>query len=175
VWTLNAVEGRLADTRRSLRGFFFFFPSSLSRPPGTFRESVAALPCAVVRLGHKRRRSTDATSARRTGPHDDRPWKFCHLFFFFLEKVYFSSPNFRESPLFLLQLQNRANHLPQLFKPCILPPWSGFEDGFATVNGGFATVRRFCLFLFISAEFLKNHSKSQKNHKMENLILLEST
>jgi len=34
----------------------------------------------------------------------------------------------------------------------------------ATVNGGFATVPVFCLFLFlfISAEFLKNHNKSQK-------------
>ena len=39
---------------------------------------------------------------------------------------------------------------------------------------GFATVAGFCLFL-ISAESLKNHSKSQKNHKMENLILLDST
>jgi hypothetical protein len=29
--------------------------------------------------------------------------------------------------------------------------------------------------LFISAEPLKNHSKSQKNHKMKNLILLDST
>jgi hypothetical protein len=94
------------------------------------------------------------------------------------EKVYFSSPNFHESPLFLPQLQNRANRLPQLFKPCILPPWSGFEGGFATVNGGFAIVRRFCLFLFflfISAESLKNHIKSQKNHKMKNPILLHST
>jgi hypothetical protein len=30
-------------------------------------------------------------------------------------------------------------------------------------------------FLFISAESLKNHSKSQKNHKMKNPILLDST
>jgi hypothetical protein len=30
-------------------------------------------------------------------------------------------------------------------------------------------------FLFISAESLKNHSKLQKNHKIENLILLDST
>jgi hypothetical protein len=30
-------------------------------------------------------------------------------------------------------------------------------------------------FLFISAESLKNHSKSQKNYKIENLILLDST
>jgi hypothetical protein len=52
------------------------------------------------------------------------------------EKVYFSSANFNESPSFIPQLQNRANHLPQLFKPCILPPWSGFEGGFAIMNNG---------------------------------------
>jgi hypothetical protein len=52
------------------------------------------------------------------------------------EKVYFSSPISHKSPLFLPQLQNRTNHLPQLFKPCILAPSSGFEGGFATVNGG---------------------------------------
>jgi len=35
----------------------------------------------------------------------------------------------------------------------------------------------FCLFLFlfIFVESLKNHSKSQKNHKMKNLILLDFT
>jgi hypothetical protein len=52
------------------------------------------------------------------------------------EKVYFSSPNSHQSPFFLSQLQNRTNHLPQLFKPCISPPSSGFEAGSATVNGG---------------------------------------
>jgi hypothetical protein len=30
-------------------------------------------------------------------------------------------------------------------------------------------------FLFISVESLKNHSKLQKNHKIENPILLDST
>ena len=29
---------------------------------------------------------------------------------------------------------------PQLFKLCILPLLSGFEDGFATVNGGFTVL-----------------------------------
>ena len=69
VSTLNAVEGRLADegaTRRSLR-----VSAILRAPPGTFRESVAALPRAVVGLGHRRRRSTGAAS--RTGPHEGRP------------------------------------------------------------------------------------------------------
>jgi hypothetical protein len=41
---------------------------------------------------------------------------------------------------------------------------------YATVNGVFAF-----FFLFISAESLKNHSKSPKNYKMENPILLHST
>jgi hypothetical protein len=99
------------------------------------------------------------------------------------EKVYFSSPNSHKSSLFLPQLQNRINHIPQLFKPCILPPSSGFEGGFDTVNGGMLQCSVVCYsahvfvfsFLFISAESLKNHSKSQKNHKMENLILLHST
>jgi hypothetical protein len=57
-------------------------------------------------------------------------------------------PNFHESPIFLSQLQNRANHIPQLFKPCILPLWSGFEGGFATVNGAFATLTAVLFFLF---------------------------
>jgi hypothetical protein len=49
---------------------------------------------------------------------------------FLEEKVYFFSPNFCESPFFLSELQIRTNHLSQLFKPCVLPPWSGFEGGF---------------------------------------------
>jgi hypothetical protein len=46
------------------------------------------------------------------------------------KKIYFSSPNFHQNPLLLPQLQNRTNNLPQLFKPCILSPASGFEGGF---------------------------------------------
>jgi cell division protein FtsX len=51
------------------------------------------------------------------------------------------------------------------------------------LDGGFATVAvvatvRVVLsfpFLFILVESLKNHNKSQKNHKIENSILLDST
>jgi hypothetical protein len=51
----------------------------------------------------------------------------------------------------------------------------------AVFGSDFATVTEVCYsdsvlsFLFIFAEYLKNHSKSQKNHKIENLILLDST
>jgi hypothetical protein len=54
---------------------------------------------------------------------------------------------------------------------------AGFGRWFCYSNGGFATaavVLSFS-FLFIAAESLKNHSKSQKNRKIENLILLDST
>jgi len=82
-------------------------------------------------------------------------------------KVYFFSPS----------TLNRTNHLPQLFKLFILPSWSSFEGDFSTVNSGFAIVTTALSFSFliISAEYLNNHSKSQKNYKMENLILLDST
>jgi hypothetical protein len=45
------------------------------------------------------------------------------------------------------------------------------------LDGGFATVTVVLSlsFLFIFAESLKNHSKSQKNDKIENPILLDST
>jgi hypothetical protein len=51
------------------------------------------------------------------------------------------------------------------------------------LDGGFATVTTVATvtvvlsfsFKFISSESLKNHSKSQKNHKIENPILLDST
>jgi hypothetical protein len=48
--------------------------------------------------------------------------------------------------------------------------------GFATVTAGLLHYRWFCLiYLFISVESLKNHSKSQKKYKIENPILLDST
>jgi hypothetical protein len=45
------------------------------------------------------------------------------------------------------------------------------------LNGGFVTVMVVLSFsfLFIFVESLKNHSKSQKKHKKENPILLDST
>ena len=49
-----------------------------------------------------------------------------------LEKVCFTPSNYHESLVFLPQQRNRVLHLPQLFKPCILPPSSGFEGCFVT-------------------------------------------
>jgi hypothetical protein len=64
----------------------------------------------------------------------------------------------------------------ELFKTGQITPGT-FETADGYSNHEFATVL-FVLsfsFLFISAESLKNHSKSQKIHKIENLILLDST
>jgi hypothetical protein len=61
--------------------------------------------------------------------------------------------------------QNRSNY-----------PWAVLDGGFATVTSGCYSSYGFVFsFLFISVESLKIHSKSQKNHKIENLILLDST
>jgi hypothetical protein len=38
------------------------------------------------------------------------------------KKSTFSPSTFGESPFFLPELQNRANHLPQFLKLCVLPP-----------------------------------------------------
>jgi hypothetical protein len=59
---------------------------------------------------------------------------------------------------------------PELFKIGQIIPQAVLDGVFATV-----TVILSFSFLFISAESLKNHSKSQKNHKIENSILLDST
>ena len=66
---------------------------------------------------------------------------------------------------------------PWTLKPGKQPLWT-----FKTVRFiSLASYKRFSkavlsfYFLFISAESLKNHSKSQKNHEMENPILLDST
>jgi hypothetical protein len=66
---------------------------------------------------------------------------------------------------------------PELFKTSQITPQAVFRQWFCYRDSGLATVPAVLSFsfLFILAESLKNHSKSQKNHKMENLILLDST
>jgi hypothetical protein len=86
-----------------------------------------AKPTRKKGLRGKEKKEGKAQKERGTGPKGE--WRPKKKRLFYLEKVYFSSSNFRESPFFLPQLQNRTNYLPQLFKPCILPPWSGFEGG----------------------------------------------
>jgi hypothetical protein len=56
-----------------------------------------------------------------------------YMLYLLWKKIHITSSNFRESPFFLLELQNRAKHIPQLLKPFILHPCPfiiGFEGGF---------------------------------------------
>jgi hypothetical protein len=84
------------------------------------------------------------------------------------EKVYITSSTIHGGLLYPQTI--KPDFLPLVLKPVKEPPQ-------AVLGGGFATVMVALCFscLFISAESLKNHSKSQKNHKMQNLILLDST
>jgi hypothetical protein len=73
-----------------------------------------------------------------------------------------------------------GSHHPQPTKPDVLPPNYPKPDKLppeAVLDGLFATVTAVLYFFFfvISTESLKNHSKSQKNRKMKNLVLLDST
>ena len=80
--------------------------------------------------------------------------------YFFLKKVCFTFFNYYQSLVFLLQLRNRILHLPQLFKPCILPPSCGFENCFATLTVVCYSNRSLdFFFLKKSVESLKNHCK----------------
>jgi hypothetical protein len=70
----------------------------------------------------------------------------------------------------------KRSNLPHwIIQNCIFYPLGGFRRRFCYSNKGFAIVMAVLSFLLIFAEYLKNHSKSQKNLKIENLILLDST
>jgi hypothetical protein len=80
-------------------------------------------------------------------------------------KVRFSSLNSKTGQTTSLNFSNRTFYLTGAVLKAVLLQWRRY----ATVQ----VVLSF--FLFISVKSLKNHNKSQKNHKMENPILLHST
>ena len=85
-----------------------------------------------------------------------------------------------KSLFYLLQLSPKFGFPPTTIKPSISPPSTFQTVHFTSLERFwrlFATVTvvlSFSFFKKISVESLKNHSKSQKNHKIENLILLDS-
>jgi hypothetical protein len=80
-----------------------------------------------------------------------------------MEKVHFTSLNYRKSTFPRSTLKPEKARLPTL-KTGHMTPWL-----FSLVSFLFFS------FMFISAESLRNHSKSQKNHKMQNSVVLDST
>ena len=86
-----------------------------------------------------------------------------------------------KSLFYLLQLSLKFGFPPTTIKPGISPPLTFQTVHFTSLERFwrlFATVTvvlSFSFFKKILVESLKNHSKSQKNHKIENTILLDST
>jgi hypothetical protein len=71
----------------------------------------------------------------------------------------------------------KSDFLPyELSKTVQIPSQAVLDGGFVTATVVCYSDNGFVFYLFILVESSKkNHSKSQKNHKMKSLILLEST
>jgi hypothetical protein len=90
------------------------------------------------------------------------------------EKVYLTPPSI-EGGLLHVPTMYRLLYPTNFTKPVKLRQ-AVFGRWICYSNISLATVPFVLSFpLFISVESLKNHSKSQKNHKIENIILLDST
>jgi hypothetical protein len=105
-----------------------------------------------------------------------------HMFHTYVASVLFRGKSLLHPPtmgsgLLYPQTKKRSNLPPELCKTGQITPSSGFRRWFCYSINGFAIVTAVLSFsfLFISSESLKNHSKSQKNYKIENPILLAST
>ena len=79
-----------------------------------------------------------------------------------------------KSPFYLPRLLDESAFPPYITKSSIWTPRT-HNTGHITSLTGFNEWFSFFSFIFILAEYLKNHSKSYKNRKIENLILLDST
>jgi hypothetical protein len=132
-------------------------PSAASLPPRPSlvpwllpgaRRSLSQLQCfpavsSVLARSDSRRflhGSTDHHGWADTGPNPHkilrRVVSSLSAHCFFLKKVYLSSPTLTQVRFFFLNFKTGQIISLNFFKPCILPPSNGFEDGFATVTGG---------------------------------------
>ena len=77
-------------------------------------------------------------------------------------------------PLYFPKLYDQSEFPPWTMKPSVWTPRTR-NTGYFTSLTSFSKWFSFFSFIFILTKYLKNYSKSYKNHKIENQILLDST